>query len=93
MSFALLAAEPFAVFMAVFLEIFETHAGCGTNWTLGNFMLVEESARTGYFTVAMGFTERAILFGAVQVVLGLVVKEYFKVHKESAANLAKIAGH
>jgi hypothetical protein len=84
-----LAVEPFFVFMAVFLESVESHAGYGTNWTLGN-PLLEDANRTGYFTVALSFTVCATLFAGINVMFGVVVNQYFKVHKEAAAALAKV---
>jgi hypothetical protein len=89
--FRRLAGEPMFVFMAVMLEIIETHAGFSTNWILGNPMLDDE-VRTGYFTVALGFTTRALLFGAINVMLGIIGQAYFKIHKEAAAELAKAGG-
>jgi hypothetical protein len=86
-----LAGEPFFVFMAVSLEIIETHAGFGCNWTIGSPML-EDDVRTGYPTVAAGFTERALLFGGINVLLGVLVQQYFKIHKEAAAMLVKTGG-
>lgn len=87
-AFYRLAAEPIFVFMFVTLEMLETHIGCAINWTLGNPML-EDEVRTGYPTVVVGFTGRIALFGGVNVLIGLVVNQYFKVHKEAAASLTK----
>jgi hypothetical protein len=85
-----LAAEPFFVFLAIFMEVLETHAGCSTNWTLGNPVFVEDEKRTGYPTTAASFTERAVVFAGVNIVVGLLVKGYFTVHAEAKQELDKI---
>jgi hypothetical protein len=83
-----LAGEPFFVFMAVVLEIMESHAGFGTNWTLGS-PLLDDADRTGYLTVALSFPVRAGLFAGVNIMLGLIVHQFLQIHKEAAAALAK----
>jgi hypothetical protein len=90
--FCRLAAEPFFVFMALSLEVLETHLGFFTNWTLGNPMFFDDEARTGYPTVVFGFTERVISFGVINIMLGVLVNQYLKTHKEAAATLAKVGG-
>jgi hypothetical protein len=83
-TFLRLAAEPFFVFMAVVVEMTEAHLGFISNWTLGN-PLREEEKRTGYLTTEHGmpYGGRVALFLFVNLALGLVARQYFKVHEDA----------